>query len=53
MSVQLDQCQLITSSEYNALKDPKFIGQTGVNNDGEYFMCWESDGVSYKTKNHI
>jgi hypothetical protein len=50
--VTLDQCKLITSEEYCALINPKFIGQTRVTNN-VYYMMWESEGVFYKTRNKL
>lgn len=47
----LEKCQLITNEEYCMLNNPKFVGQTKINNNGVYYMVWEIDGKYYKTKN--
>jgi hypothetical protein len=44
---------LITPKEYLNLIDPEFIGQTRIDNNGVYYMCWKSNGLFYKTKNVI
>ena len=49
----LDDYKLITNNEYCELKDPIFKGQTRVDKDGMYYMCWESEGKLYKTYNKL
>ena len=48
---KLEDCILITGSEYMSLANPVFIGQTRVLGDGAYYMVWLSNGSYYKTKN--
>lgn len=48
--ITLDECKLISSLEYMDLKDPQFIGQTRMSKSGEYWMCFEDDGIKYKVK---
>jgi hypothetical protein len=49
----LKDCKLITASEYVALKDPYFVGQTRLMEDGYYYMVFLSEGVHYKTRNKL
>lgn len=42
---------LITPNEYMELEDPEFVGQTKLNNKGEYEMHWKLDGKFYYTLN--
>jgi hypothetical protein len=49
----LNDCKLITSSEYVALKEPQFIGQTRLMEDGYFYMVFLSEGVYYKTRNKL
>lgn len=51
--IKLKDCKKISAEEYLELKDPKFMGQTKVDENGMYWMCWESEGVLYKTHNKI
>lgn len=51
--VKLEECKLITSEEYLLLKNPQFRGQTRVDENGMYYMIWESEGILYKTHNKI
>lgn len=53
MKIKLEDCKLISNKQYMDLKNPKFKGQTIVNSEGCYYMIWESDGILYKTYNHI
>jgi hypothetical protein len=49
----LNDCKLITASEYVALKEPQFIGQTRLMEDGYFYMVFLSEGVYYKTRNRL
>jgi len=51
--MDINQFKTITNQEYLNLKDPEFIGQTKLNTNNEYWMCWFSAGTYYKTKNKI
>jgi hypothetical protein len=51
--INLEDCKLITGEEYCKLKDPKFKGQTRLDANKQYYMCWESEGVMYKTLNTL
>lgn len=53
MNVQLEECKLITSSEYAELDNPEFIGQTRPSEDGMYYMVWKSNNILYKTHNNL
>lgn len=53
MIVFLKDCKEISNKEYLELKNPEFIGRTGVNDEGEYWMVWQCDNVLYKTRNKI
>jgi hypothetical protein len=47
MTINLDECKLITGAEYMLLKNPEFKGQTRVDETGMYYMVWESEGILY------
>ena len=51
--MELEDFKLITSSEYLELDNAIFVGQTRVDEDNIYFMCWESKGILYKTKHKL
>lgn len=51
--IKLEDCKLITNEEYLLLKNPKWMGQTSLDKDQMYWMVWESEGVLYKTHNHL
>jgi len=53
MEIKLEDCKLITSSEYLLLENPIFKGQTRLNENNQYYMIWESNGVLYKTLNTL
>ena len=53
MSVKLENCKLITSQEYLALDNPQFRGQTKLDKDDNYYMCWEVNNTMYKTKHNL
>lgn len=52
-NVKLEDCELITNNQYMNLIDPEFVGQTRINKDNIYYMCWKSEGKLYKTKNKL
>ena len=43
----------ITSAEYVKLDNPQFVAQSRVDENGEYHMYWECDGVLYKTTQNL
>jgi len=51
MNINLDDCKLITAVEYCKLTNTEFVGQTRVDENMVYYMCWRSEGKLYKTKN--
>lgn len=44
---------VISSSEYNKLKDPCFMGQTVADVEGNYWIFWLADGSRYATRNTL
>lgn len=45
---------LVTPTELYKLSDtPEFIGQSGVNDNGEYSMIWSINGKEYQTNNTL
>ena len=53
MSIKLNDCKLITNSEYAELESPEFVGQSLMNEKCEYYMVWRSNGLLYKTFNTL
>lgn len=53
MNIKLEDCQLISASEYLKLEQPEFIGQTRLSKDNTYYMVWRSNGKLYKTFNTL
>jgi hypothetical protein len=53
MSVNLDQCTLITSEEYINLNDPIFVGQTRLDDNNMYYMVFQVGDVLYKIHNQL
>ena len=51
--MKLSEFKLITSAQYMELDNPIFIGQTRLNENNDYYMCWECNGVKYKTKQNL
>ncbi len=49
----LEHYTTITSEEYMDLVNPKFVGQTRLDENNMYYMCWESEGKLYKTHNKL
>jgi hypothetical protein len=43
----------ITSTQYCALKDPDFLGQSSMDEDGNYKMYSSSEGVNYVVNYNI
>jgi|Laugrespbdmm15dd_1035085.scaffolds.fasta_scaffold34577_2 hypothetical protein len=44
----LDESQEITITQYVSLVNPKFVGQTRVNDDGTYWVVFKDNDVLYK-----
>jgi len=53
MQGDLDSYTLITNEEYAELINPQFEGQTRLDSDGFYYMCWTTTDGKYKTKNQL
>lgn len=53
MSIKLEDCTPISNLEYMDLIDPKFEAQTRVDENGDYYMVFSSQGVYYSTFNNI
>lgn len=53
MFPKLEECKLITSTQYCDLENPEFIGQTRLDKDDMYYMVFKSKGVLYKTHNNL
>jgi len=54
--VKLEDCKLITNEEYNVLADSfetEFVGQTRMDENNMYYMCWRINGALYKTHNTL
>jgi len=51
--MKLEQCILITNTQYCDLVDPEFIGQSRLNQNNQYYMIWKSGDVYYKTLNNL
>ena len=49
----LENYTLITSDEYMNLVNPQFKGQTRLDENNMYYMCWESEGKLYKTHSKL
>ena len=45
--------KLITAGEYLALDNPEFVGQTRVNEQGQYKMYWKVGNNNYFTENTL
>ena len=43
----------ITSAEYMNLKNPIFKGQSKLDSNDMYWMCFEDSGVLYKIHNKL
>jgi hypothetical protein len=43
----------ITSSQYMELENPIFIGQTRLDENNQYWMVFENNGIMYKISNQI
>ena len=52
-NIKLEDCKQITSKQYLELIDPEFKGQTRVDNNGYYWMIFESNGVLYSIHNKL
>jgi len=50
---KLEECILISNTEYCELINPTFIGQTRLDENNMYHMIWEQNGVYYKTHNKL
>ena len=50
---QLEEATIITSSQYNELKDPTYIGQSALDEKGYYKMYWKDSGIIYATQHKI
>ena len=53
MYPKLEDCTLLTGSQYLDLVDPEFIAQTRADQDGVYHMVFLSEGTYYKTRNTL
>jgi hypothetical protein len=56
MSLKLEDCQLISYYDLMSItggESPKFEGQTRIDKDNMYYMCWSWDGKFYKTHNKL
>jgi hypothetical protein len=51
--MKASEFKLITTQEYFNLENPVFHGQTGLDDNGMYYMFWECKGQFYKTHQHI
>ena len=51
--VNLKDCKQITSEQYLELIDPEFKGQTRVDDNGYYWMIFESNGILYSIHNRL
>ena len=52
-NTNLNDCELITSSQYCKLENPEFIGQTRIQEDNTYYMVWKCNNKLYKTQNTL
>jgi hypothetical protein len=48
MENTLDIAKEITSQEYMSLKNPIFKGQTRLDDNNQYWMLFEDNGILYK-----
>ena len=53
MTNLLEKAKEIPVRDYIKLENPKFKGQTPVDNNLKYWMVFESNGVLYKTHNTL
>lgn len=53
MNDLLEQAKEITSSQYMDLKNPIFKGQTRLNENYQYWVVVEDNGVLYKIHNTL
>jgi len=53
MNIDLNTCTLITSKQYCELDNPKFEGQTRMDENDQYYMVFSCNGVMYKTLNTL
>ena len=49
----LDTAKEITSEEYMNLKNPIFKGQTRLDDNRQYWMLFEDNGILYKIHNSL
>lgn len=52
-NISLDNCTFLPVKEYINLVNPKFKAQTRADEQGCYWMIFESEGVLYKTFNSL
>jgi len=53
MNIKLEDCILITPLQYMELENPKFEGQTRLDDNNMYFMVFSDNGKLYKIHNHL
>ena len=53
ININLKDCKQITSEQYLELIDPEFKGQTRVDDNGYYWMIFESNGILYSIHNRL
>ena len=52
-NINLKDCKQITSEQYLELINPEFKGQTRVDDNGYYWMVFESNGILYSIHNRL
>ena len=53
ININLKDCKQITSEQYLELINPEFKGQTRVDDNGYYWMIFESNGILYSIHNRL
>lgn len=48
MNIKLEECELITSTQYCELINPEFVGQTCMDTNNQYYTVWRCEGKLYK-----
>lgn len=52
-TVENQSIVVLKPHEYIKLKNPQFVGQTRVDENGNYYMFFEDDNITYRVDNNI
>lgn len=51
--MNIEKFKLISNADYLALESPEFVGQTKLDSNDCYYMCWKVGTNLYKTLNKL